>query len=182
MSCHLNPGCRVHLCSLHSHLLHTDVKHVHKKPLNFEKVEDEGHIQTKETVLTTLQKLRALAGTDQRRQQSSLFQELVSGLRVLGNNTLRPTVAGMMQASTWLSWQALLQCGTPECTSVMLQTIITSDAASLELDALAYGLSLQANPDATRVRDMLSAAQYKQSRAIMYALANTVRKYVSVLL
>lgn len=158
--------------------MHTDVKQMQKKQLNFEKVEDEGHIQTKETVLTTLQKLLALAGTDQHQKRNSLFHELVSSLRVLGNNTLRLTVSGMMQASTWLTWQALLQCGTPECTSIMLQTIKTSDAASLEVDALVYGLSLQANPDATRVRDMLSVAQYKQSKAIMYALANTVRKYV----
>lgn len=156
--------------------MHTDVKHMQKKQLNFEKVEDEGRMQTKETVLTTLQKLMALAGTDQHQKRSSLFHELVSSLRVLGNNTLRLTAAGMMQASTWLTWQALLQCGTPECTSIMLQTIKTSHAASLELDALVYGLSLQANPDATRVRDMLSVAQNKQSKAIMYALANTVRK------
>lgn len=170
-SCH----CRVHLCGLHSRPLHTDVKHTHKKQLHFE-VEDEGHSQTKETVLTTLHKLLALAGTDQGQKRSGLFHELVSNLRVLCDNNLRLTVSEMMQASTWLTWQALLQCGTTGCTSVMLQTIKTLDGASLGADALVYGLSLQANPDATLVRDMLSMAQHRQSKAIMYALANTVKK------
>lgn len=58
----------------------------------------------------------------------------------------------------------------------MLQMIKTLDGVSLEVDALVYGLSLQAKPDAARVQDMLSMAQYKQSKAIMYALANTVKK------
>lgn len=152
------------------------MKHTLKKQLHFEEVEDEGHFQSKETVLATLQKLLALAGTDQDQKRSALFHEMVSSLRVLRNNNLRLTVSEMMQASTWLTWQALLQCGTPGCTSVMLQTIKTLEGASLEVDALVYGLSLQANPDASLVRDMLSVAQYRQSRAIMYALANTVTK------
>lgn len=164
--------CRVHLCALHT--LHTDVKPTQKKLLHFEEVEDEGH--TKEAVLTTLHKLLALAGTDQGQKRSGLFHELVSSLRVLRDNNLRLTVSEMMQASTWLTWQALLQCGTPGCTSVMLQTIKTLDGASLRADALVYGLSLQANPDATLVRDMLSMAQHRQSKATMYALANTVKK------
>lgn len=117
-----------------------------------------------------------MAGTDQGHRRSGLFHELVSSLRVLNNSTMSLTVAEMMKASTWLTWQALLQCGTPECSSVMLQTIQTLDGLSLEIDVLVYGLSLQANPDATRVRHMLSLAQSKQSKAIMYALANTVQK------
>lgn len=167
---------RIHLCCLNSHLLHTDVKHTQSKVLHYEEVEDNAHVQTKDTVLRTLQKLMALAGTVQNQERSSLFHELLSGLRVLRNNTLGLIVSQMMQESTWLTWQALLQCGSPGCTSVMLQTIKTLDGVSLGVDALVYGLSLQANPDAARLRDMFSMAQYKQSKAIMYALANTVKK------
>lgn len=176
MSCHFHYDCRIHLCCLHSHLLHTDVKHTQSKALHYEEVEDDAHVQTTDTILRTLQKLVALAGTAQNQERTSLFHELVSSLRVMRNNTLGLVVSQMMQASTWLTWQALLQCGTPSCTSVMLQTIKTLDGVSLEVDALVYGLSLQANPDAARLRDMLSMAQYKQSKAIMYALANTVKK------
>lgn len=176
MSCHRHHDYRVHLRCLHAHLLHTDVIHTQSKALHYEEVEDDAHVQTQDTVRRTLQKLTALAGTAQNQERSSLFHKLVSSLRVLRNNTLGLIVSQMMQASTWLTWQALLQCGTSGCTSVMLQTLKTLDGVSLEVDALVYGLSLQANPDAARVRDMLSMAQYKQSKAIMYALANTVKK------
>lgn len=176
VSCHFHLDCRGHLCGLHSHLLHTDVKRTQSKALHYEDVEDDAHVPTKDTVLRTLQNLMALAGTAQNQERSSLFHELVSSLRALRNNTLGLIVSQMMQASTWLTWQALLQCGTPGCTSVMLQTIRTLNGVSLQVDVLVYGLSLQANPDAARVQDMLSMAQYKQSKAIMYALANTVKK------
>lgn len=161
---------------IHVVVTHTDVKHMQSKALHYEEVEDDAHVQTQDTVLPTLQKLMALAGTAQNQERSSLFHELVYSLRVLRNNTLVPIVSQMMQASAWLTWQALLQCGTPGCTSVMLQMIRTLSGLSLEVDALVYGLGLQANPDAARVQDMLSMAQYKQSKAIMYALANTVKK------
>lgn len=118
----------------------------------------------------------ALPGTDQNQSRASLFYKLVSSLRLLRNDTLSSIVTEMSHASHWLTWQALLQCGTPECTSAILQSIRTLDGVTIEVDALVYGLSLQANPDASRVRDMLSMAQYKQSKAIMYALANTVKR------
>uniref|UniRef100_UPI0037E9B8DE apolipoprotein B-100 n=1 Tax=Semicossyphus pulcher TaxID=241346 RepID=UPI0037E9B8DE len=154
-----------------------DVNPSQSKPLHFEDPDDKASVQTKDTVLSTLRDLVDLAGTDQGQKRTSLFHKLVSSLRVLRNETLSPTVTEMMDVSGWLTWQALFQCGTPECTSAILQAIRTIDGVSLEVDALVYGLSLQANPDAARVRDMLSMAQYKQSRAIMYALANTVKKF-----
>lgn len=146
------------------------------KPLHFENPDDKAPVQTKDAALSTLQDLVALAGTDQGQKRTSLFHKLVSNLRALRNETLSQTVTEMMDKSVWLTWQALLQCGTPECTSAILQSIWSIDGVSLEVDALVYGLSLLPNPDAARVRDMLSMAQYKQSKAIMYALANTVKK------
>ncbi|XP_069573562.1 apolipoprotein B-100-like [Brachyistius frenatus] len=153
-----------------------DVNPSKSKQLHFEDPDDKAPVQTKDAVLRTLQDLAALAATDQGQQRTSIFYKLVSSLRVLRNETLSKTVTEMLDISGWLTWQALLQCGTPECTSAILQIIRTIDGVSLEVDALVYGLSLQANPDATRVRDMLSMAQYKQSKAIMYALAKTVKK------
>uniref|UniRef100_A0A3Q1IGH9 Vitellogenin domain-containing protein n=1 Tax=Anabas testudineus TaxID=64144 RepID=A0A3Q1IGH9_ANATE len=149
----------------------------HSKPLHFEDPDDKAPVQEKDTVLSTLQDLMGLAGTDQGQKRTSLFHKLVSSLRGLTNETLSQTVPEMLAASEWLTWQALFQCGTPECTSAILQAIRTIDGKSLVVDALVYGLSLQANPDAARVRDMLSMAQYKQSRTMMYALANTVKKF-----
>lgn len=129
-----------------------------------------------DATLSTLRDLMALAGTDQGQRRASLFHKMVSSMRALTNETLSQTVKEMLDMSGMLTWQALFQCGTPECTSAILQGIRTIDGVSLEVDALVYGLSLLANPDPHRVRDMLSMAQFKQSKAIMYALSNTVRK------
>ncbi|XP_030615071.1 apolipoprotein B-100 [Archocentrus centrarchus] len=147
------------------------------KPLHFQDPEDKSPVQTQDDVLSTLRELVALAGTDQGQKRAGLFHKLVSGLRVLRNKTLSRAVPEMRAISGWLTWQALFQCGTSECTSAVLQIIRTIDGVSLETDALVYALSLQTDPDAARVRDMLSMAQYKQSKAIMYALANTVKKF-----
>uniref|UniRef100_A0A3B4FGW7 Apolipoprotein Ba n=1 Tax=Pundamilia nyererei TaxID=303518 RepID=A0A3B4FGW7_9CICH len=144
------------------------------RPLHFEDPEDKSPVQTGDDVLTTLRELVTLAGSDQGQKRAGLFHKLVSGLRALRNETLSRAVPEMRAASGWLTWQALFQCGTSECTSAILQIIRTIDGVSLETDALVYALSLQADPDAARVRDMLSMAQYKQSKPIMYALANTV--------
>ncbi|KAE8286764.1 Apolipoprotein B-100 [Larimichthys crocea] len=82
----------------------------------------------------------------------------------------------MMDMSMSLSWQALAQCGTPECTSAMLKVLRTFDESSLEVDAIVYALGLMPNPSRLMVKDMLAMAQNKQSRPIMYALSNAVRK------
>ncbi|XP_037341646.2 apolipoprotein B-100 [Pungitius pungitius] len=154
-----------------------DINPSHSKPLYFQDTDDKAPAQTKDTALGTLNDLMALAGTNQGQRRTSLFHKLVSSLRVLRNETLSQTVPEMLDVSDLLTWQALFQCGTIECTSAIIQALRTIDGLSPEADALIYGLSLQANPDATLVRDMLSMAQYKQSRAIMYALANTVKKF-----
>ncbi|XP_041827365.1 apolipoprotein B-100 [Melanotaenia boesemani] len=154
-----------------------DVDQDQAKFLHFEEPDDKAPVQTKDAVLSTFQELVALTGTDQGQKRTGLFYKLVSGMRVLRNETLSQTVADMADVSPWLTFQALIQCGTPECTSAIMQVIWTIDGVSLEVDALVYGLSLQADPDAARVRDMLSMAQYRQSKAIMYALANTVKKF-----
>lgn len=156
--------------------MYIDVDPSQSKPLHFEDPDDKAPVQTKDFVLSTLKDLVDLAGTDQGQKRTSLFHKLVSSLRALRNETLSQAVTEMLDMSGWLTWQALFQCGTPECTSAVLQAVRTINRKSLEVDALVYGLSLHANPDAARVRDMLSMAQYKQSRAIMYALANTVKK------
>lgn len=154
----------------------TDVNNYQNKPLHLDNPDTKAGVQTKETVLSTLQDLLALSGTDQGHERTSMFHKMVSSLRALSNETLSQTLPEMMDASGWLTWQALFQCGTPECTSAILQATRTIDGVWMEVDALVYGLSLQAGPDHAQVRDMLSMAQYRQSKAILYALSNTVKK------
>lgn len=85
-------------------------------------------------------------------------------------------VPEMLDTSVLLTWQALLQCGTPECSSAMLRAARNMDGPSLEVDSLVYGLQSLTEPEEPHVREMLSMARDRQSKAVMYALAHTVRK------
>lgn len=138
--------------------------------------DDKLPLQTKDSVILTLQQLNNLPSTTQGEKRASLFHSLVSELRGLNVDALESAVLEMMDMSTSLSWQALAQCGTPECTSAMLKVLRTFDESSLEVDATVYALGLMPNPSRLMVKDMLAMAQNKQSRPIMYALSNAVRK------
>ncbi|XP_056447304.1 apolipoprotein B-100 isoform X2 [Gadus chalcogrammus] len=145
--------------------------------LHFQKAEGKAPVQTGDGVLRTLEDLKELAGTGGGQRRAGLFHMLVSGLRGLRNETLSSALPRMLDASAALTWQALLQCGTAECDSAALQAVRTVAGMPLEMDALVHGLSLQGHADAGRVRDMLSTAKFRQSKAIMYALAYTVRRF-----
>ncbi|TMS12086.1 Apolipoprotein B-100 [Larimichthys crocea] len=146
------------------------------KYLSMDVTDDKLPLQTKDSVIITLQQLNNLPSTTQGEKRASLFHSLVSELRGLNVDALESAVLEMMDMSTSLSWQALAQCGTPECTSAMLKVLRTFDESSLEVDATVYALGLMPNPSRLMVKDMLAMAQNKQSRPIMYALSNAVRK------
>lgn len=130
-------------------------------------------VQTKDAAIETLKQLNTLSKGEER---AGLFHRLVSELRALGLDVLGAAVAEMMDLSQPLSWQALVQCGTPECTSTMMKELRRFDSSALEVDAAVYALGLLPNPSPLMVRDMLAMAQFKQSKPIMYALSNVVRK------
>ncbi|XP_036449677.1 apolipoprotein B-100 [Colossoma macropomum] len=142
-----------------------------------EEVEDKFFTQDKEDVLTTMKTLNDLTLSGRNQERARLFQKLVSQIRGMKNETLSAAVEKMMEVSNWLTWQALFQCGTRECTSAILQILRGFEGPAREVDAIVYALGLlpQASPE--RLRDMLSMAQHKPSKAIMYALANTVKKF-----
>lgn len=132
--------------------------------------------QTKNAAIETLKQLNALSQTTKGEDRASLFHRLVSELRGLKLDVLAPAVAEMMDLSEPLSWQALVQCGTMECMSTLLKELRRLPSSSLELDAAVYALGLLPNPSPMMVKDMLLMAQYKQSKPVMYALGNVVRK------
>ncbi|XP_057200382.1 apolipoprotein B-100 [Triplophysa rosa] len=147
-----------------------------ERKLFLEEVEDKLPIQSKDDALATLNELNALTSSGKSQQRASLFHKLVSEVRGLKNETLSGAVDEMMKVSQWLTWQALFQCGTDECTSAILQILRTFDEAAKEVDAMVYALGLLPKASPQRVRDVLSMAQNKPSKAIMYALANTVKR------
>ncbi len=144
--------------------------------MSMEVADDKSPVQTKDAVIATIQQLNDLSQTTQGEERASIFHKLVSELRGLKVDILGSAAVEMMDISQSLTWQALAQCGTPECTSAMLKVLRTFDEAALEVDAAVYALGLLPNPSRLMVKDMLAMAQYKQSKPIMYALSNAVRK------
>lgn len=140
-----------------------------------ESADDKTSIQTTEAMLTAFNELVTLPDS-QGHQRASMFQKLVSELRALTFETMKPVLKEMLDTSLPLSFQALSQCGTPECTSAMLQTLRYFDDGALEVDAATYALGMLSHPSRRMVQDMLEMAKHKQSKPIMFALSNVVRK------
>ncbi|XP_036398917.1 apolipoprotein B-100 isoform X2 [Megalops cyprinoides] len=154
-----------------------DYDEANSRPLSMDYADDKAPVQTKDIVLATLRDLSGLAQTEQGQQRASLFQKLVTEIRGLKNETLSSALAEMMDVSRALTWQALVQCGTPECTSAILQDLRDFSEGAIEVDAVVYALGLMPKPCNRRVRDMLSMAENRQTKAVMYGLSNSVRKF-----
>lgn len=139
-------------------------------------VDEKSSLTTKDAAVDTMKQLNTLSQTTEGENRAGLFHKLVSELRDLKSDILESATGEMMDISQFLTWQALTQCGTPECTSAMLKILRTFENGSLEVDATVYALGMLSNPSRRMVKDMLAMAQYKQSKPIMYALSNAVRK------
>lgn len=164
------------LCIVSLFLIQFCAEEDNLKYLSMDAVDDKSPVHTKDAAVSTLKMLNTLSQTIQGEERASLFHKLVSELRGLKLDVLGSAVAEMMAVSEPLSWQALVQCGTPECTSTMMKELRTFHKSALEVDAAVYALGLLPNPSRLMVKDMLAMAQYKQSKPIMYALSNVVRK------
>uniref|UniRef100_A0A3Q2C9I7 Vitellogenin domain-containing protein n=1 Tax=Cyprinodon variegatus TaxID=28743 RepID=A0A3Q2C9I7_CYPVA len=146
------------------------------KTLPMDVVDDKSPLQTKDAVIATMQKLNTLSKTNEGEERAGLFRKLVSEMRSLNSDILTSNVNEMMSISRDLTWQALVQCGTPECTSSMLKILRNFDHASYDVDAFVYALGMMSNPSRLMVQDLLEMAKYKQSKPIMYALSNAARR------
>lgn len=146
------------------------------KYLPMDVADNKSPVQSKVAAIATTQLLSDLSQSNQGEKRAAFFHTLVSELRGLNLEVLGSAAVEMMDISQPLTWQALAQCGTPECTSAMLKVLRTFDEGALEVDAVVYALGLLPNPSRLMVEDMLAMAQYKQSKPIMYALSNAVMK------
>uniref|UniRef100_A0A8C2TKT5 Apolipoprotein B n=1 Tax=Coturnix japonica TaxID=93934 RepID=A0A8C2TKT5_COTJA len=128
-------------------------------------------------VLKILQELQKLTASQQNQQRAKLFYKFVSGLRSLHNSTLGSLVPKMMETSSSITIQALIQCGTPECYSAVLQILRTGNVNPLVVDLVTYTLGLLPSPTPKRIREILNMAQYQPSRASFYGLShNNIKK------
>ncbi|XP_071999744.1 apolipoprotein B-100 [Engystomops pustulosus] len=132
---------------------------------------------SEEAVLENLRELQKSSTTEQNQQRASRFHKLVTALRTLNNETLGPLVPSLMELSSPITIQALIQCGTPECFGAILQVLRTGDISPVLSDTVTYALGLLPSPCTKRVRELLNMAQYTQSRAAFYALSHAVSNF-----
>ncbi|KAL7887812.1 hypothetical protein AOLI_G00027860 [Acnodon oligacanthus] len=147
------------------------------KNLPMEATEEKAPVQSTDALLTVFKELRAMHQNQQGHQRASTFYKLVSELRRLESDVLRQGVTQMVEEDRFLTWQGLIQCGTPECSSTMLQILKGFSSETIEIDAAIYALAMVHRPSDLLVRDILEMARNKQSKPIMFALSNVVRKH-----
>ncbi|XP_054825988.1 apolipoprotein B-100 [Eublepharis macularius] len=153
-----------------------DVSGLPKKGLSLEGTETKSS-RHGDAVLRVLQELQKLSISEQNQKRAALFYRFVTGLRGLHNSTLSPLVPKLMETSSAVTVQALIQCGTPECYGAILQILRTGGVDPLVADAVTYSLGLLPSPCAKRIREILNMAQYNPSRATFYALSHAVNRF-----
>ncbi|XP_028253696.1 apolipoprotein B-100-like [Parambassis ranga] len=149
------------------------------KDLYMEAVEDKSVVQDKDAALSLLRELDALPETEGEKR-AHLFHKLVSMVRGMKTETLSPAIPEALAVSRVLTYQVLAQCGTPECSSAIMQILRTFESTGLEVDATVFAMGLMSNPSALLINDMLQMAKYKSSKPIMYALSNVVKRFYKV--
>ena len=145
------------------------------KSLHMEAVEDKNVIQDKDAALALLRELATLPDTEGERR-APIFYKLVQMLRRMKVETLTSGLSEALEVSVPLTFQVLAQCGTPECSSGIMQIFRTYDRSALKVDAAVFALGLVSNPSPILIKDMLEMAKYKTSKPIMYALSNVVKR------
>uniref|UniRef100_A0A665W854 Apolipoprotein Bb, tandem duplicate 2 n=1 Tax=Echeneis naucrates TaxID=173247 RepID=A0A665W854_ECHNA len=155
---------------------HNDRPILSEMGLHMETVEDKSAVQDKDAALNLLRELANLPETEGERR-AHLFHRLVAMARGMKAETLSPAVPQAVAVSRVLTYQVLAQCGTPECSSAIMQILRTLDESALEVDAAVFALGLMSNPSALLINDMLQMARYKSSKPIMYALSNVIKRF-----
>uniref|UniRef100_A0A8C1HQV8 Apolipoprotein Bb, tandem duplicate 1 n=1 Tax=Cyprinus carpio carpio TaxID=630221 RepID=A0A8C1HQV8_CYPCA len=133
-------------------------------------------IKDKEVMLSVLRELAGLSETNNGHNRAHLAHKLIATIRKMNSESLNTALPEALEISRSLVYQALFQCGTPECTSSILQVLRTFDRSSLEIDAAVYAMGMVPNPSRDLVEEMLKTAKYKNSKPIYYALSNAVRR------
>ncbi|XP_020795614.2 LOW QUALITY PROTEIN: apolipoprotein B-100-like [Boleophthalmus pectinirostris] len=146
------------------------------RSLQMEPVEDKSPVQTTDTSLDLFRVLVALKDLNRDETRAPLFRRLVLELRGLKAESARAAALEMFDLSKRMTFQALVQCGTPDCLSAVLKVLRTYPHEAYEVDAVVMGLGMLPRPSRQLLADLLEMAKYKQSKAIMYTLGNAAMK------
>lgn len=146
------------------------------KPLHPDSSVDMSPVQDKEAALVVLREIAGLSKTNDGRKRAHLAHKLVAVIRKMEAETLTAVVPEALEISQSLTYQALLQCGTPECSSAVMQIFRIFDKFSGEIDAAVYAMGMIPRSSRVLVKEMLAMAKFKPSKPIYYALSNAVRR------
>uniref|UniRef100_A0A672QQP3 Apolipoprotein B-100-like n=1 Tax=Sinocyclocheilus grahami TaxID=75366 RepID=A0A672QQP3_SINGR len=150
---------------------------VNMKTLHLDGSIDSGHpIKDKEVMLSVLRELAGLSETNNGHNRAHLAHKLIATIRKMNAESLSTALPEALEISRSLMYQALFQCGMPECTTAVLQVLRTFDRSSVEIDAAVYAMGMVPNPSRSLVEEMLKVAKFKDSKPIYYALSNAVRR------
>ncbi|XP_072553083.1 apolipoprotein Bb, tandem duplicate 1 [Salminus brasiliensis] len=146
------------------------------KPLHLDASVDMSPTQDENTILTILRELAGLSQTSHGHKRAHLAQKLVAMIRKANADTLSAALPKALEVSRSLTYQALFQCGTPECSSAMIKMLRSTGSSTAEIDAAVYAMGLVPNPSRVLVKEMLEMARFKPSKLIYYATSNAVRR------
>ncbi|XP_058523352.1 apolipoprotein B-100 [Ochotona princeps] len=130
-----------------------------------------------EAVLKTLQELRKLSISEQNAQRANLFNKLVTELRGLSSEAVASLLPQLIQVSSPITLQALVQCGQPQCYTHILQWLKSEGGNPLLIDIATYLLALIPDPSEHRLQEIFNTTKEQQSRATFYALSRVVNSY-----
>nr|XP_003473207.1 apolipoprotein B-100 [Cavia porcellus] len=130
-----------------------------------------------EAVLKTLQELKKLTGFEPQVQRANLFSKLVTNLRGLSSEDITSLLPRLIEVSSPITLQALIQCGQPQCYTHVLQWLRSEKAHPLLIDVVTYLVALIPDPSAQMLRETFNIAKEQLSRATLYALSHMVNNY-----
>ncbi|XP_006197350.2 apolipoprotein B-100 [Vicugna pacos] len=145
--------------------------------LAFESTKSTSPPKQAEAILQTLQELQKLHDSEQNAQRANLFYKLVTELRGLSSEAVASLLPKLIEVSSPITLQALIQCGQPQCYTRILQWLKTEKANPLLIDVVTYLVALIPQPSAERLREIFNTAKEQHSRATFYALSHVINNY-----
>ncbi|XP_023367580.1 apolipoprotein B-100 [Otolemur garnettii] len=148
-----------------------------KVGLAFESTKSTSLPKQAEAVLKTFQELKRLSASEQNAQRANLFNKLVTELRGLSSEAITSLLPQLIEVSSPITLQALVQCGQPQCYTHILQWLKHTHTNPLLIDVVTYLVALIPEPSAQRLREIFNMAREQRSRASLYALSHVVKSY-----
>ncbi|XP_062858358.1 apolipoprotein Bb, tandem duplicate 1 [Trichomycterus rosablanca] len=152
-----------------------DYNEANMKSLHIDSSVDISSTQDENAILAVLRELAGLSQTSDGHKRAHLAYKLVAMMRKTNADTLSTALEEAMKISPSITYQALFQCGSQECSSALMKMIRTRKSA--EIDAVLYAMGMVPNPTRVLVKDMLEMAKLKPSKLVYYALSNAVRRH-----